>query len=144
MIEKIQALYDEIYEALKEYLEAHSIYQPTVKKDIPEEKIFPLVIVKLLPYTDDYTTLKYTDKTYDYGLEINIYAMQQGNIAKQSITNEISNHVETFFNTVYRMNVKVSKNVLNEDTSVARDIVQATCILDTKYKDKLMIYPSKR
>ena len=42
------------------------------------------------------------------------------------------------------MNVKVSKNVQNEDTSVARDVVQATCILDTKYKDKLVIYPSKR
>lgn len=144
MIEQVQSFYDDVYQQLKQYLKTNSIYKPEVLKDSPEEKIFPLVIIKLLPYTDEYTTLKYTDIRYEYGFEINVYAMQQGTTARQSITNEISNHVEVFFKTVYRMNVKVSKNVPNEDTSVARDVVQATCILDTKYKDKLVIYPSKR
>ena len=144
MIEKVQNLYDEVYENLKKFLQENSIYKPAVYKSSPEEKAFPLVIIKLLPYTNEYSNLKYTDILYDYGFEINVFAIQSGDVAKQSITSEISNHIENFFNNIYRMNVKVSKDVANEDTSVARDIIQSTCTIDTKYKDKLVIYPSKR
>ena len=93
MIEQVQSFYDDVYQQLKQYLKTNSIYKPEVLKDSPEEKIFPLVIIKLLPYTDEYTTLKYTDIRYEYGFEINVYAIQQGTVARQSITNEISNHV---------------------------------------------------
>ncbi len=141
MLEQVQKLYDEITENLKIYLQEHSEYKPDVYQDIPEEKTFPVVIVKLLPYTVEYTTKKYTDELYNYGLEINVFSIKQGNIAKQTIADEITNYVETFFNKEYRMTLTVSKNAPNEDVDVYRNIVQATCILDTKYKDKIVIYP---
>lgn len=141
MLEQVQKLYDEITENLEIYLKEHSEYKPDVYQDIPEEKTFPVVIVKLLPYTVEYTTKKYTDELYNYGLEINVFSIKQGNIAKQTIADEITNYVETFFNKEYRMTLTVSKNAPNEDVDVYRNIVQATCILDTKYKDKIVIYP---
>ena len=141
MLEQVQKLYDEITENLEIYLKEHSEYKPDVYQDIPEEKTFPVVIVKLLPYTVEYTTKKYTDELYNYGLEINVFSIKQGNIAKQTIADEITNYVETFFNKEYRMTLTVSKNAPNEDIDVYRNIVQATCILDTKYKDKIVIYP---
>lgn len=142
MLEQVQKLYDEIYMNLKEYLQKKSVYRPEVFKDAPQIKKFPIVIIKLLPYTVEYTTKKYTDEIYHYGLETNIYAMQLNDTAKQTIANEISNHIEHFFKEEYRMTTKVSKNVPNEDESVARDIVQSMCLLDTKYKNKLVIYPA--
>ncbi len=142
MLESIQKLYDEITLNLREFLKDNSTYNPTVYQDTPKEKEFPIVIIKLLPYTVDYTTKKYTDEMYHYGLEINIYSVQKENIARQTIANEITDHIERFFHEVYRMSVQVSKNAPNEDTNVTRNIVQATCLIDTKYKDKLVIYPS--
>ena len=141
MLEQVQKLYDEITENLGIYLKEHSEYKPDVYQDIPEEKTFPIVIVKLLPYTVEYTTKKYTDELYNYGLEVNIFAIKQGNVAKQTIADEIANFVEAFFSKEYRMTLTVSKNAPNEDIDVYRNIVQATCILDTKYKDKIVIYP---
>lgn len=144
MVEKVQKLYNEITENLNLYLKEHSVYNPDVYQDTPEDKQFPIVIVNLLPYTVEYTTKKYTDELYNYGLEIIVYTMPKGEIARQTIADEITDYIEKFFHDEYRMTVKISKNVANADTSVYRNVIRATCILDTKYRDKLVIYPSMR
>lgn len=139
MNEQIQQLHNKFTLELKEYLDKNSIYSPLTIKTEVESKEFPKVVVKELPRNSSYTTLKYTDERYFYGLEINVYAIQKNNVSKTAIAEEITNLIETFFRDVYRMNVKVSKDVPNTDTSVFRSIVQVTCVIDTKYKDKLII-----
>lgn len=141
MLEEVQGLYDEIYQELKNYLLENSIYEPHVYKKEAENKLFPKVVFKELPRNSVYTTLKYTDELYTYGLEINIYAIQDGNLAGATIANELAKWVEKFFKDVYRMTVNVSKDVPNKDTSVYRNLIQVRCLIDTKYGDKLIILP---
>ena len=102
---------------------------------------FPKVIIKELPRTSKYTTLVYTDELYNYGLEINVYAIQNGNLASATIGDEIARWVEKFFKEIYRMTVKVSRDVPNSDTSVYRNLIQVRCLIDTKYRDKLVLLP---
>lgn len=138
----MQGLYDKIYRELKQYLIDNSIYNPYVYKSEIENTNFPKVIVKELPRDSYFTTLKYGDEVYNFGLEINVYALPNSDIPSATISTEISNHIETFFKEQYRMSVNVSHNIVNIDTSVYRDLIQVKCIVDTKYKDKLVIYPS--
>ena len=141
MLESIQKLYDSFFKEIKEYLVNNSIYSPYIFKREPEEKLFPIVIVNELPRTFEYTTLKYTDEIHTFALEINIYAMQKSNVSAITIANELTSLIEKYFYEKYKVKIKVSKNVSNIDTSVIRNIVQINCHIDTKYKDKLIIYP---
>ncbi len=141
MLDEIQGLYDNFYHELKSYLLDNSIYLPSVYKKEPENKKFPKVIIKELPRTSKYTTLVYTDELYNYGLEINVYAIQNGNLASATIGDEIARWVEKFFKEIYRMTVKVSRDVPNSDTSVYRNLIQVRCLIDTKYRDKLVLLP---
>lgn len=141
MNKEVQELYDKFYQELKTYLEDKITYELYVYKKEVENKKFPKVIIKQLPRDSVYTTLKYTDERYNYGLEINVYAIQKGDVASATIADEITKHIETFFRDVYRMSVNVAIDVANIDTSVYRNLVQARCIIDTKFKDKLIIYP---
>ena len=141
MKEKIQQLYTVIADDLNQYLQENSIYKPNVYQDEPEEKEFPIVIIKELPRINIYGNLSYGEETYDYGLETSVNTIQQDGVSKQSIANEITNLIEKFFTEKYRMINKISKNLANLDTDVYRDIIQSTCIIDTKYHDKLVIYP---
>ncbi|MCI9585264.1 MAG: hypothetical protein HFH45_01350 [Bacilli bacterium] len=141
MIDGIQGLYDKIYQELKTYLLGTSIYEPSIYKKEVENKKFPKVIVKQLPRDSYFTTLKYGDEIFNFGLEINVYAIQDGDLASATIADEITRHIETFFKDVYRMSVNVSLDIPNADTSVYRNLVQSRCKVDTKFKDKLVIYP---
>lgn len=141
MNDKIQRLYDKVYDELEQYVKKNSMYNPSIFKTEPNEKLFPIIIVKELPRTSIYNDLSYKDELYYYSMEINIYAMQKGNIAGSTITAEIATIIERFFKDVYRMNVKVFRDAPNVDTSVHRNIITVKCIIDTKYKDKLILYP---
>lgn len=143
MIENIQLLYDDFFKKIKAYLLENSIYSPSIFKKEPEEKIFPIVIVNELPRTFEYTTLKYTDEIHTFAMEINIYSMQKGNVSAMTIADELTNLIEKYFYENYKVKIKVSKNVSNIDTAVIRNIIQISCNIDTKYKNKLIIYPSK-
>lgn len=141
MLEEIQQFYDFIFKDLKEYISVKSKYKPYVKRKEPEDKIFPLVIVKENSRNGQYTTLKYTDYNYTFSLEINVYALNNGQIAKETICKEVSDVIERYFIEKYRMNVKVNSNAPNIDSSVSRTLIYVDCTLDTKHKDKLVIYP---
>ena len=141
MLESIQKLYDDFFKEIKSYLSLNSIYSPYIFKNEPEEKLFPVVIIKELPRTFRYTTLKHTDIIYYFSLEINIYAMQKGSVSAMTIADELTNLIEKYFYDNYKMRTKISKNIPNIDTSVIRNLIQIKCKVDTKYKDKLVLCP---
>lgn len=141
MIDSIQKIYDDIFYKLKEYLENNSSYNPYVKKREPNDKLFPLVVIKELYETSKYTTLSYGDEIYNMDLEINIYAIQNGKIANVTIANEITFLIEKFFKENYKVNIKISLDVANIDTTVMRNLITVSFKIETKYKDKLVISP---
>ena len=141
MLESVQKLYDDFFKEIKSYLISHSMYSPYIFKNEPEEKLFPVVIIKELPRTFRYTTLKHTDIIYYFSLEINIYAMQSNGVSAITIADELTNLIEKYFYDNYKMRIQIYKNISNIDTSVIRNLIQIKCKVDTKYKDKLVLCP---
>ena len=137
----VQKFYDDLFIKLKEYVLSNTKLNPYIFKEIPNDKLFPLIVIKELSRENEYTTLKYTDEKIDFSLEVNIYAMQDNNIASVTICKELSDIVENFFKTVYRMKVKITPNAPNVDSDVHRTLIDVSCVLDTKFKDYLVIYP---
>lgn len=142
MIESIQHIYLQIKEELEVYLQDNSLYNPAVRTREPNEKIFPIVIVKELSDDSVYTTLKYTDEIYYIDLNIDIFAIQKNNISNMTIANEITNKIEQFFRDNYKVKVRTSRDVVNIDANVYRNIVRVKFKVETKYGDKLIISPN--
>ena len=142
MLDDVQNLFDDVFfPELKEYITSNSSYSPYVFKQEPEDKLFPVVVVKQSDVTGKYTTLKYTDYIYPFNMVINVYAVQNGSISNATICDELTNIIEEFFYDVYKMKVQTCKNVANIDTNVHRNILYVSGRIDTKYGDKLIIYP---
>ena len=136
-----------IFPNLKKYVEFESGYKPLVTKSMPQEsKVFPIVPVKLLPVTNKYNNLIYGEETYTFAIEINVYAqditMYGEKVSKRTIANEVTNKVVEYFKTNYRVTIKSEVDVVNVDSSVHRNTLRVSGILDTKYGlDHLVIYP---
>ena len=138
---------DIIYPKLKQYVESKSIYNPKVtKKQVLDSKVFPIVPVKLLPVEIQYNNLNYGEETYTFGIDINVYAQDKtigtDKLAKKTICDEVTRHIEEFFRTTYHVTIRTEYDILNIDSSVHRNNVRITGKLDTKYGlDNLVIYP---
>lgn len=141
MINELNELYTEMYKELKQHLVDNSKYSPKVYKKEPNTKEFPLVVMKWLSTRGRYTTLKYTDEIYNMDLEINTYAIQNGKIANMTIADEITGWIEDYFHTKYKVPARTTRDVLNIDTDVYRNLTTVRFKVDTKYKDKLIISP---
>lgn len=113
-------VYDEIYQYTRTYLETQSQYSPQVKKDTPPNKKFPLVIVKEIRDNLYDENLDKTDQRFRIGYEIEIYAVNKDNVAKQTITNELIKLINDVFDEHYGMNRKFNREVSNIDTDVYR------------------------
>ena len=74
-------------------------------------------------------------------MEINIFAQNKGNISGVTIKDEIRRHIETYFQDVLRLKIRVVPNAPNVDDSIYRCVIYVSCKVDTKYKDKLVLYP---
>lgn len=138
---------NELYPDLKEYLEANSIYSPTlVKRYTGESKVFPLVTMLLYRTSRNYTNLTYGEKTYDFRMEIDIYSkdlIKNGNkVSKRIVGNEITKHIVDFFETYYTVSIRVNYDTVNMDGEVYRNNVRVSGVLDTKYgEENLVTYP---
>lgn len=134
---------DIIYPKLKNYVETNSIYSPLVtKRKTESSKKFPIVPVKLLPVTNMYNNLSYGEETYTFGIDINIYAVDSGNVSKRTICDEVTGKVVDFFKNTYHVIIRLRPDVPNTDDNVLRHNVRITGKLDTKYgMDNLIIYP---
>lgn len=139
---------DELYPDLKEYLEQHSNYSPIlVKRYTGESKVFPIVTMLLYRTSRNYTTLTYGEKTYDFRLEIDVYAKdvvsEGAKVSKRIVGNEITKHIVDFFEEYYTVSIRVNYDTVNMDGEVYRNNVRISGVLDTKYgNDKLVTYPS--
>ena len=141
MIERINSIYNEIYNDLRNYIKDNSKYNPFVGNKEPNEKRFPVVVIKDNYKDSTFTNLKYGETIYYIDLEINVYAIQSDNIPNNTIANELTNIIETYFYDNFKLNIKVSKNIPNIDSLVYRNLINVRMKLDTKYKDKIMISP---
>lgn len=147
MVNKLHELYEETFSNLKQYISDNSIYNPECKKVKPNEIAkFPLVTCVEGEYEYSYTTLNHTDEVYIYNLmEINIFAQNKeidGTLVSGiTIKDEIRSHIERYFQNELRLKVKTVPNAPNIDDTVYRCIIYASCKVDTKFKDKLVLYP---
>ena len=143
-----EILENELYPDLKEYLEQHSDYSPIlVKRYTGESKVFPIVTMLLYRTSRNYTTLTYGEKTYDFRLEIDVYAKdvvsEGAKVSKRIVGNEITKHIVDFFEEYYTVSIRVNYDTVNMDGEVYRNNVRISGVLDTKYgNDKLVTYPS--
>lgn len=143
----LHSLYENIYSGLKQYISEKSIYTPKCVKYKPNEiSLFPLVTCVEGKSEYTFTTLNYTDEIYTYDImEINVFAQNKTvngqQISGMTIKDEIISHIQRYFKEVYKLNVKVTPNAPNLDDSIYRGIVNVSCKIDTKFKDRLVIYP---
>ena len=160
----VEEIFDiNFYPALKEYVEANNPYSAKVVKVISEDnKIFPIIPVKLLPnITNKFNNLNYGEETYSFGIEINIYAVnstvektvvvngQETNtyekVSKKTICDNLTALIVNYVKDNYHFTVHVTHDAPNIDTNVHRNIIKLTGVLDTKYgNDNLVIYPTLR
>lgn len=61
-----------------------------------------------------------TDQRFNVAYEIEIYTVNEGNIAKQSIANELMNLINDVFDEHYGMDRKMNTEAPNIDTDVYR------------------------
>ena len=132
-----------IYPGLKQYVEEHSEYHPSVTKKKPQgSKIFPIVPVSLIDNTNKYNNLNYGEETYNFGINIDVYAEDIDDISKRTICNEVTTWIEKYLKDNYRLTIKITLDAPNADSNIHRNNIKATGKLDTKYgMDKLVIYP---
>ena len=113
-------VYDEMFKYAKDYMKEKSIYSPTILKDTPPNKKFPLITIKSL--RDDLygENLDKTDQRFYIGYEIEIYSINQESIAKQTIASELMKLLNDVFDEHYGMNRKINKEAPNVDADVYR------------------------
>ena len=127
-----------IFKELKDYVETKSKYSPLLTKKLPQEsKIFPIVPIKLMPYENRFNNLNYSEETYDFVIDINVYSIDK------TICNEITEKIVEYFRNNLKVKIKVETDVYNIDTNVHRNNIKISGRLDTKYgENKLVIYPN--
>lgn len=113
-------VYDEIFQFARKYIEDNSIYLPHIYKDTPEDKEFPLIIIRQIRDDLYSENLDKTDQRFYLGFEIEIYTMNKGKIAKQVITEELIKLINDVFDEHYGMNRVSNHKAPNVDTDVYR------------------------
>ena len=102
-----------------------------------DSKIFPIVPVKLLPIENTYNNLSYGEETYNFGIEINIYAQEKtvgtSKLSKKTICDEVTKKVIEYFKNNYHVSIKLEYDLPNIDSNIHRNYVRITGKLDTKY-----------
>lgn len=89
-------LYDEIYEALKEYLKQNSVYKPYVYQIPPQKKKFPLVIVSEITNQNAEETIDGMETFDEIGYEIEIYCSPADIKETKESADEIASKVDYF------------------------------------------------
>lgn len=136
-----------IYSGLKTYVETNSIYEPLITKSKPSvSKVFPIIPVKLLPSTNEYGNLSYSEERFRFGIEINVNTQEKtvngSKVAKRTICEELTSLIVKYFKENYRVTVLVTPNAPITDETVHRALIRVTGVIDTRYGlDNLVIYP---
>lgn len=113
-------VYDQIFQYGKKYIQEKSKYSPDIFKDIPEDKSFPLIVIREINNSLWNENLNKTDQRFNIGYEIEIYTMNKGQVVKQEIANELINLVNDVFDVHYGLRRTLSQQVPNIDIDVYR------------------------
>lgn len=127
-------VYDEIYQYAKNYIVSNSEHIPSVLKDTPPDKKFPLIIIKQIRDDLYSENLNKTDQRFYLGYEIEIYTMNKENTSKQVITNELIKLIDNVFDEHYGMSRKSNKQAPNADTDVFRWYMRYEAKIDENKK----------
>ncbi len=113
-------VYDQIYKYAKQYIKEQSKYSPSILKDTPPDKKFPLIIIRELDDTLWNENLDKTDQRFNIEYEIEMYTINKGKIAKQEIMTELVNLVNDVFDVHYGLRRAFNQQIPNVDTEVCR------------------------
>ena len=116
----IPDVYDEIFNYAKVYIKEKSIYSPTILKDTPPSKKFPLILIKQIRDDLYNENLDKTDQRFNIAYEIEIYSIDKSETSKQVIVNELKKLINDVFDEHYGMNRKSNQQIPNVDTDVYR------------------------
>lgn len=126
-------VYDEIFEYAEKHIKENSKYAPVVLITPPEEtKIFPLVIITETNNVLEDENLKKGDLKYRVEYEIEIYAIDKGNIAKEFIIQELKNLVNEVFDGHYGMLRRACIPTPNVDRNVNRLYMRYSALIDER------------
>ena len=117
---RLPNIYDEIFNYAKKYIQDKSKYSPSILKSTPPNQKFPLVLIKQIADDIYDENLDKTDQRFNIAYEIEIYTVNEGNIAKQSIANELMNLINDVFDEHYGMDRKMNTEAPNIDNDVYR------------------------
>lgn len=92
-----------IFPQLKEFVESNSNALVSKKKI----DSYPLVVVKLLPIQNQYSSLNYEEETYIFGIDIKIFSEEDITL----ITNKVIEYFKTNFRLTIRLELDVSESI---------------------------------
>ena len=124
-------VYDEIFNYAENYIKENSVYSPKVLPSAPQEvNTFPLVTIQETdnPLVDE--DLTKGDQQYQIEYEIEIYAIDKGNVPKQIIIQELKKLVNDVFDEHYGMNRRACIPKPNADRDVDRLYMRYNAIID--------------
>ena len=139
---------EKIFPELKEYVETNSIYSPLVTKVYTEQsKVFPIVAVQMPNERQKFGNLSYGERRYPFRIYINVYSNDKSinntKVSKITITDEISDLIETYFNESCKVSLSRDDDIANIDGTIRRNLIRVEGIVDTKLgEDNLIIYPA--
>lgn len=113
-------VYDEMFKYAQNYIKENSKYSPSVLKDAPPDKKFPLITIKSVRDDLYSENLDKTDQRFNIGYKIEIYTMDKNNVAKQVIARELMLLVNDVFDEHYGMKRRFNRQAPNVDMDVYR------------------------
>ena len=129
-------VYDEIFNAFKNYVEENSKYNPRiVKYNTNTSTYFPIITCILSDNKDtNYCTIDKIEYYEEFYFTIDIYTKDKKNgnnvvIASQIINDELSRLTMEFFGGKLNMKKTQNKPTPNLDTSILRKTIQYQCLI---------------
>ena len=125
---------NEIYQLLREYIVKKSKYNPSVLKNVIDNK-YPLVVFENNTNTLDYRTQdRYRlNQVRSLSFEINIFAITQNNIDSSIICDELANLVCDVMQEYYGMQGGLDAKLKNINSSKAtKYVLHFTCKVDVR------------
>ncbi|MCI9233833.1 MAG: hypothetical protein HFH08_04455 [Bacilli bacterium] len=103
-----------IFPNLKKYVELNSNALVSKKK----EDSYPLVVVKLLPIKNQYSSLNYEEEVYIFGIDIKIFSDEDITL----ITNKVIEYFRINFRLTLRLELDVSESIYQNNIRITGKI----------------------
>lgn len=124
-------VYDQIYEYSEKYIKENSKYSPEVVETPPEQtKIFPLVVISEVDNTLEDEDLTKGGQQFKLEYDIEIYAIDKGNIPRQVIIQELKKLVNDVFDNHFGMYRRACIPTPNADRNVNKLYMRYNALID--------------